>query len=195
LLWRQAVDLALNGEHGVDPLHCLDGDRRLGEPREVEEVASRMRPARCFDDRSGSTTRIIEPVEPGISVRLHQPHVAGEMLFRMLGAAIRRIEEDGRRRIATAERPVVVYTGPEPPSAGFSFGEHWHGRVVGVDALGSEHMRADQEDERHQRCGCRTEPISERRDLKVYALAGIDLALVIERQMQAVFGEQDVRQQ
>ena len=51
LLRRQAVDLALDGEQRVDALDRLDGDRRLVEPREIEELAPRMRPARRLDDR------------------------------------------------------------------------------------------------------------------------------------------------
>ena len=29
LLWRHAIDLALNGEQHIDAFDCLDGDRRL----------------------------------------------------------------------------------------------------------------------------------------------------------------------
>jgi hypothetical protein len=36
---------ALDGEQGIDALHRLDGDRRLVEPRKVEEVVPRMRSA------------------------------------------------------------------------------------------------------------------------------------------------------
>ena len=51
LVRRQAVDLALDGEQRIDALDRLDRDRRLVEPRQVEELAPRMRPARRLDDR------------------------------------------------------------------------------------------------------------------------------------------------
>ena len=44
-LGRHAVDCALDGEQFVDAAHDLDGDRRLGELRQVEEVAPPVRPA------------------------------------------------------------------------------------------------------------------------------------------------------
>ena len=50
-LRRQAVDLALDGEQRIDALDRLDRDRRLVEPRQIEELAPRMRPARRLDDR------------------------------------------------------------------------------------------------------------------------------------------------
>ena len=53
LVGRQSVDVALDGEQRIDAGHRLDGDRRLGEPRQVEELAPRMGPARRLDDRTG----------------------------------------------------------------------------------------------------------------------------------------------
>ena len=67
--------------------------------------------------------------------------------------------------------------------------------VVGVDALRREHVRADHFHQRHQSCGCRADPIGERRDVEIDAFAGVDCALAVERQMQAVLREQDVRQE
>jgi len=56
-LLRDAIDLALDREQGINALNRFDGDRRLVEPRELEEVAPRMCPARCLDDCSMSTSR------------------------------------------------------------------------------------------------------------------------------------------
>jgi hypothetical protein len=53
LLRRQPVDLALDGKQLVDTFDCLDRDRRLGEAVEIEEVMSRMRPARDLGNRAG----------------------------------------------------------------------------------------------------------------------------------------------
>src|SRR6202040_2655676 len=117
LLRRQAVDLALHGEQGVYPLDRRDGDRRLGEPGEIEELAPRVRPARRLDDWTRFAARSVEPGEARIGVRLHQPSVTGQMLFRMFGAAIGRVEEHGSRRVATAKRPVIAHIGPYPSGA------------------------------------------------------------------------------
>jgi hypothetical protein len=42
LRWRLAVDVAFDGEQGIDTFDRLDRDRRLAEPRQVEELAPRM---------------------------------------------------------------------------------------------------------------------------------------------------------
>jgi hypothetical protein len=39
---RLAVDVALDREQSVDALDGLDGDRRLVDPRQIEELAPRM---------------------------------------------------------------------------------------------------------------------------------------------------------
>jgi len=43
LLRCRAIDLALDGEDGIDALDRLGRDRDLGEPRQIEELASSMR--------------------------------------------------------------------------------------------------------------------------------------------------------
>jgi hypothetical protein len=52
LLGREAVDLVLDGEQGIDALDRFDRDRRLLQPRQIEELASPVRPAGRLDDRS-----------------------------------------------------------------------------------------------------------------------------------------------
>ena len=71
LLWNEAVNLALDGEQDIDALDRLDRDRRLAEPRQIEELASRMRPTRSLDDRSWFTVGLVQPVEPRVGVGLH----------------------------------------------------------------------------------------------------------------------------
>ena len=109
---REAVDLALDGEQRIDALDRLDRDRRLVDPRQVEELAPRMGPARRLDDRPRLAAGLVEPVEARIGVRLHQPGVAGQVPFGMLAAAVGRVEERRRRRIGAGERPVVAHIGP-----------------------------------------------------------------------------------
>jgi len=53
--------------------------------------------AGSLDDRTRLAVGLVQSVEPGIGVRLHQSGIAGQMLFGMLAAMIARIEEHRRR--------------------------------------------------------------------------------------------------
>src|SRR5689334_1254607 len=64
-----------------------------------------------------------------------------------------------------------------------------------MDTLGREDMASDRLDQRHQGCGGSTHPVRESRDVEVDAFALVDLALTMERQVQAILGEQDMGQQ
>ena len=64
-----------------------------------------------------------------------------------------------------------------------------------MDALSGEDMGADRLDQRHQRRRRRADPVGQRRDVEIDAFPGIDRALPVERQMQAVLGEQDMGEQ
>ena len=140
-------------------------------PREIEELAPRMRPAGGLDDRTRFAVGLVEPVEASIGVRLHQSGITCQVLLGMLAATVARIEEHRRRRIRAAERPVVAHIGPQPAGAGLALGQHRHGGVVGMDALGREDMCADHVDQRHQRCCRRADPVGERRYVEIDALA------------------------
>jgi hypothetical protein len=59
-----------------------------------------------------------------------------------------------------------------------------------MDPLGREDMSSDRFDQRPQRCCAGADPIGERRDIELDAFARS--ALPVERQMQAVLGEQDM---
>src|SRR5229473_1322973 len=101
LVRRRAIDLALDREQRIDALDRLDRDRRL-----------------------------VDPVEPGIGVRLHQAGIARQMLFGMLAAAVGRVEEDRRRRIEAAEGLIIADVGPESAGAALALGLHRHGGLV-----------------------------------------------------------------
>ena len=64
-----------------------------------------------------------------------------------------------------------------------------------MDALGGEDMGPDHIDQRHQRCRRGAHPVGQRRDVEIDAFARIDGALAVERQVQAVLGEQDMGEQ
>ena len=61
-----------------------------------------------------------------------------------------------------------------------------------MDALRRKDMGADLRHQRHQRGRRRAHPVGQRRDVEIDAFPGIDCALTVERQMQAVLGEQNV---
>ncbi len=109
---RKAIDLALDGEQGVDAGNGFDADRRLVEPRQVEEVAPRMGPAGDLDDRPGLPVRLVEPIVAAVGVSLHQPVPGGQMRFWMRRRAIGREVVDRGRRIRAGEWPVVAHIGP-----------------------------------------------------------------------------------
>ena len=139
---------------------------------------------------------LVEPVEAGIGVGLHQPGVAGQMLLGMLAAAIGRVEEDRRRRIgarrtagrrahrSTAARCGVLplaSTGTVVSSAWMRSAANTWARIASTSGIRVAAAGAD--------------PVGQRRDVELDALAGIGRALAVERQMQAVLGEQHMRQQ
>ena len=64
-----------------------------------------------------------------------------------------------------------------------------------MNALGCKDMRADRLDQRHQRGRRGADPVGQRRHVEVDTFSRVDLTLAVEWQMQAVFGEQDVREQ
>src|SRR5262245_61385992 len=88
LLRRHAVNLALDGEQDIDALDRLDRDRRLVDPRQIEELAPLMSPAGNLDDRPRLAVGLVAPIDPGIGLRLHQSGIACLVLLRALAATI-----------------------------------------------------------------------------------------------------------
>lgn len=84
LVRRQAGDVALDGEQGVDAGHRLDGDGRLLQLRQLIEFAPAMRPARRLDDGAF----VVQPIEARKSVGLHDAGETAEQGLGMLAAAI-----------------------------------------------------------------------------------------------------------
>jgi hypothetical protein len=62
-------------------------------------------------------------------------------------------------------------------------------------AFGRKHVGANGLDHRHQVCRTGANPVGQRRDHKLDAFARISRALAVERQVQAILGEQHVREQ
>src|SRR5689334_17213926 len=115
---------------------------------------------------------------------------------RMLATAIGAVEVDRRRRRGTAERAVVADIDPQSsgPGAAKARLQHRDRRVVGVDLLGGEDVIADAVDDRLQQPDRLADPIAQGRAVEVEAVAGTDLALPVQRQMIAIFRDQQMRQ-
>jgi hypothetical protein len=64
-----------------------------------------------------------------------------------------------------------------------------------VQALGGEHVAADEVHERHEGGGARADPIGQRRDAQLHPLAGVGFALAVRRQVLAELRLEDHRQQ
>jgi hypothetical protein len=62
----KTVDLTFDGEQDIDALDRLGSDRRLAEPREIEELAPAVCPARGLDDLVSFAIGLVELPEPGI---------------------------------------------------------------------------------------------------------------------------------
>src|SRR5215831_7457840 len=78
----------------------------------LRSLRTRTRPAGCLHDRSRLAVGLVEPVEAGIGVRLHQSGIASQMLLGMLATTVARIEEHRRRWIGSGKRPVVAHVSP-----------------------------------------------------------------------------------
>ena len=202
-LSRAAVDLPLVGEDRVDLADGCDGQRCgrrsacLGEIGELVESPSTMRPAERFGHGPAGARRPIEPGEAAVGVGLQDPGIASEVKLRMLAAAIAGIAEECRRRagLALAEGPVVANIDPQSAGHGLALGQHRHGGVVAVQALGDEHVTADELVERHQYGGAGADVIGHGRHVDRDAFASIALALPVERLMGAILLEQNHRKQ
>lgn len=65
--------------------------------------------------------------------------------------------------------------------------EHRHRRVVGVQGCAGAHVTADRLDQRRHQLGDPADPARQQRPGQRHPLAGVDLALAVQRQMVAVF--------
>ena len=112
----------------------------------------------------------------------------------MHGAAIGAVEKSSRRSRGSAERPIIANVDPQPTGFGPTQAgcEHRHRGVVGVDLLGGEDVPPDPRYHRIEQPGRLSDPIGQRRAVEFEPLAGVNLALAIERQMVAVLRHQQM---
>jgi hypothetical protein len=169
--------------------------RARAAARELEELPPRMAPAQRLDDRTGFAIGKIEAVVAVERIGLQNAGVTGQMPLGMLPGSIARGVEQPRRWVFAAERPVVADIHPHPTGHRLSRGEDGNRRVVAMQPLGGQDMALNQRVQRAQHRGASADLIGERRQAEVDALAGIALALPVERLMLAELLEQDHRQQ
>ena len=154
-------------------------ERRLARSiGQHEELAPAMAQHAASVIGPGLRPGIVELVEPGIGVGLQDPGVAGQMPARMLAAAVARVEEDRRRRRRAAERPVVAHIGPEPAGDGLA---SWPAPAPWCRRRGCARRRAHARrisvDQRRQRRRAGADPVGQRRDVEIDALAGDSVSL------------------
>ena len=106
-----------------------------------------------------------------------------------------RVAEQRRRRVRTAERPVVAHIDPGSPCGGLALGEDRHRRVVGVQPLRRQHMRRYQVVQRSERHRARAQLVDQRRQAQIDAFASVAIALAVQRLVRPILLEQDHRQQ
>src|SRR5260370_23169848 len=80
----------------------------------IEELSSHMGPAGRLDDPSTGE----QLVEPGIAIGMDDAAEVLQVRPRVLALAVRRVEEQRRRRAGPREPPPLGPLGPQPPSLG-----------------------------------------------------------------------------
>ncbi len=161
----------------------------------LEELPPRVAPAQRLDDRTRLPVGKIEAIVAVEGVGLQNAGVTGQMPLGMLPRSIARGVEQRRWWVLAAERPVVADIHPRPTGHRLALGEDGNRRVVAMQPLGGQDMALNQRVQRAQRRGAGADLIGERRQAEVDALAGIALALPVERLMLSELLEQDHRQQ
>ena len=98
-VWRLPSNGLLDIVELTDPAQGFLGNRRFARRRQIEELASCMRPAGCFqyDRQAAWLVWFVEVAEARIAVGMQHAREGGQMLPGMLSLAIRTEEvADGR---------------------------------------------------------------------------------------------------
>jgi hypothetical protein len=140
-----------------------------------------MAPTERLHDRAGPAIGKVEAIVAVERVGLQNAGIAGQMPLGMLARPVARGVEQRRRRILAAKRPVVADIHPNPPGFRLAFRENRHGGVVAVQPIGRQNMAVNQRVQRTQRGGAGAHLIGQRRQAQVDALAGVALALPVQR--------------
>ena len=103
----------------------------------------------------------------------------------------------GGRRIRTKPGPFIADVGPDPCRPGVALARRLQldRRVVGEDRRTAQNVTPDCGGQRFQQRRRLADPVRQGRTVEVNALTLEDLALPVERQMIAIFGDQDMGEQ
>ena len=154
-----------------------------------------MHPASRLQDRTRRSIGQIELAIPIKGVGLEQPGISGQMRLRMLAFAVAGIVEHRRRRRGSAERPIITDIDPTSPGVGLAFGQHWHRRVIAVQAFRRHNMRLKASQHRIEHRAARSHGVSHGRQADRHAFQSVALGLTVQRLMLAELFEQDHCQQ
>ena len=194
LLGCMAADHCLDMVEGVDPLQGGLGDRGVAALGDLVEPAPDVGPTIGQDHRAPGTPGISQRLVGGVAVHLKDAVEPGQWLDGMLGAAAGGVEIGDRRWIAAAPWPVVA--GDRPEVAGFgSLASRIEHRCASLvhEQLGRAFEMLEQPLTQGVELGRGTaDPIRQGRAIEDDALASVDLALPVERQVVAVLGAEDV---
>ena len=122
-----APDIAFDGVEDADAGERLGGDRRRAGGLDVEELSSRMRPAKRDDDEAALGQRLVGAVD------LEDAGEAGQMRGGPFVLAVGFVDIDDARRGRAAPGPIVASIGPELADLGLAptWIENGRARLVG----------------------------------------------------------------
>ena len=183
-LWGASSDLSFDGVESGDPLDGFGRDLRSVGDMDLVELASRVSPARNFNDVSC----FVELLEACVGVGLESTLVELKVLAWVLALAVWRVGEPHGRRGWISRWPIVANVGPEPSGLrpAVAWREHRDRSVVGVQ-LGCGHdVNANCFDQRIQQLTGRSYPSSQRGAIEIHSLARVDLRLPVERKVVSI---------
>lgn len=153
-----------------------------------------MRPAQRLGERTGIAAHLEQRVIAAIGVGPQNAAKGLQMSLGMFLPPIARGIVKCRRRRLPAQRPVIPDIGPNAARIGLAAGQDRHCGVVSMKPLGGKHMRLDQRVHRLERRGTGSDLVGQCGEAEVDALAGIALALSVQRLVLGELLEQDHHQ-
>src|SRR5580704_15828130 len=132
----------------------------------VKEVATRMAPARDFDQRSltGWRYRFVELGKATVAIRMQESAIGAEQRFHVDALAVRRVTVECRWRYCRSPWPLVPHGDPEVAGLGLSKtgGKHRNRCVIRMQSQACPDVAPDSLGQRSQQEHGLTNPIGER---------------------------------
>jgi hypothetical protein len=189
-----ATNVCFDRVKSGNPAQSLFRDRRLRGDLNVVKLPPRMRPAEGKFDR---LTVTCNADEASVAVGLQQTPEAFQVARRMRALAVLAVNVSGSGMAWSAPRPRIDRIAPEPSGLRLSAAgiKHRQSRVVGEHVRRRQHRAQQQFVQRRQPPAGAADPIAERGTIQCHPRAGEDLGLAVERQVVAVFVDDDMREQ